>query len=352
MPEWTGEHAPLTDAPQPDPAAEPESLVVRVDTGEQIHYLDWGAGEWTGTDPASGAGTLDARPGTDAGTDVNALAGDLPPLVLVHGLSQTAWSWAPVARRLIRETRVLAIDLRGHGLSDAPRSGYELDSQAIDLLTVLSANGWGAAVGGPPAVLAGHGLGAQVAATAASLQPESVAGVALVDGGWEDVGEATRLSATEYLAAIAEPPEVLASMEAFLADRAGYDPPSWDADQERAARAQVDQKHAGHVALVTKPSTLRLLVEATWAYRPADVIPGVTSPLLVVVSEPGGPDDEDLRERRLALDDVLRAREAAGAAPARVIRLPAGHNLMRYRPTELAAELRCLLQVAARGRTG
>src|SRR3990172_3506857 len=99
-----------------------------------------------------------------------------------------------------------------------------------------------------------------VGPTTAGLRPDSVEGVGLVDGGWEELAEATRQSPPEFLAALAEPPEVLASMEAFLADRRAFDPGTWDADQERAARAQVDEKHAGHVALVTRSIAVRGMV--------------------------------------------------------------------------------------------
>lgn len=329
LPEWSGEHAPLPDVPAPDPVAEPESLVVRVDTGEQIHYLDWG-------DPPRGLGLIERT-------------GPPPtPVLLIHGLSQTAWSWAPVARRLCGAARVVAPDLRGHGLSDAPRSGYELESLAMDMLTVLTANGWGRDAGGPPAVVAGHGFGGQVAATMAALRPESIRGLALVDGGWEDVGEATRLSPSEYLAAIAEPPEVLATMETFLSDRREFDPATWDADQERAARAQVDEKYAGHVAMVMRPGPLRLLVDATFAYRVEDVLAQVDGPLLVLVAESGGADDEGVRERRLALEDVVAVRERAGRPPPRVVRFEGvGHNLMRYVPGKVAAEILGLGRVSA-----
>ena len=106
------------------------------------------------------------------------------------------------------------------------------------------------AVGGPAVVVAGHGLGAIVAVEMARLEPASVAGLVLVDGGWEEIGETTRLSAPELVAAMADPPEVMASMEAYLADRRDFDPASWDADQERAARAAVVERHAGHVSPV------------------------------------------------------------------------------------------------------
>ena len=313
-PDWSGSHTPLADEPPPDPDAQPDSMVVQMGSGERIHYLDWGA------PPVPG-----------------------PTMLLLHGISATAWSWAPVARRMHGRVRILAPDMRGHGLSEGARSGLDLESMAWDALTVLAANGVGTEVGGPAAVIAGHGLGAMVAATAARLQPASVSGLVLVDGGWEDLGVSTRMGPGEFLAGIGEPPEVLASMDAFLADRRDFDPGSWDADQEWAARSQVDQKHAGHVGLVTRQATLRALVEAMFGYRPVDVLAAAPAPLLVMVAGAGTADDDMARERELALGDVLEARAAAGLSPARVVRLPGtGHNLMRYRPGALSAELLAL----------
>lgn len=294
-----------------------------MDTGDRLHYLDWG------------------RPTTDREP--------LPPLVLVHGLQATAWTWAPICRRLHARTHVLAVDLRGHGLSESPRTGYDLESLAYDCLTVLSANGYGADLDGPPAVVAGHGMGAMVAATMARVRPRSIAGVALVEGGWEDLAEATGLAAADYQRTLGDPPEVLASMAAYLADRREFDPTTWDADQERAARSAVDEKHAGHVASVVRAHALRGAVEAMFEYRPRDLLSHLDDvPVLVCVAESGAADDETIRERRLALDDILRAREAAGlAAPDVRTFSGAGHNLMRYRAEDLAAALLDLMEMAA-----
>jgi pimeloyl-ACP methyl ester carboxylesterase len=303
-------------------AHEPESLIVPTDTGDRIHYLDWGV-------PASSNVVL-------------------PPVLLIHGLGATAWSWAPVARRLSGRTRVLAMDLRGHGLSDSPRSGYELESLAFDALTVLAANGYGEEVEGRPAVVAGHGFGAMVAAIAAATQPDSTCGVALIDAGWEDVAEATRVTPAEFQAAYGDPPEVLASMEAYLADRREFDPPTWDADQERAARSAVDEKHAGHVAPVLRPHAQRGAIDAMFDYAPLPMLSQVRVPVLFVVAESGSADDETVRERRIALDEVIRARESVGLRSDAVVRLVgAGHNVMRYRPKELTRALEDLLVAAA-----
>jgi pimeloyl-ACP methyl ester carboxylesterase len=297
-----------------------------MDTGDRLHYLDWGG------------------PKTDRAP--------VPPLLLIHGLASTAWSWAPICRRLRSATRVLAIDLRGHGLSESPRTGYDLDSLAYDALTVLSANGFGADLDGPPAAVAGHGLGAAVAVTMANLRPRSIAALALVEGGFEDFAEATGMTAADYQRSIGEPPEVMASMAAYLTDRREFDPPTWDADQERAARAAVDEKHAGHVASVVRAHALRGSVEALFSYRPRTALAQVAAPVLIAVAESGAADDETTRERRIALEDVVRARAAAGVSAPDIRVFPgAGHNLMRYRADELSAAIRELLQGAAHHRS-
>jgi len=298
--------------------AEPDSLVVRTDQGDSIHYLDWG--------------------GTAEG---------LPPVLLVHGLGATAWTWTPVARRLREHTRVIAMDLRGHGLSDAPRTGYDLESLAFDALTVLVANGFGTDADGPPAVVAGHGLGAMVGASMAWIQPGSVAAVSMVDGGWEELGEATGMTASDFERSIGDPPEVLASMDAYLADRQEFDPQSWNADQEQAARAAVDEKHAGHVGPVTRVHALRGSIEAMFEYRPIATLGGLPMPLQIVVAESGAADDETARERLIALDDIVRARADAGRSVPDIRHFPgAGHNLMRYRPAELTEAVLELLRAA------
>jgi pimeloyl-ACP methyl ester carboxylesterase len=271
---------------------------------------------------------------------------------VVHGVTNTGDRYRRLALEELPGVRVLAPDLRGHGLSESPRSGYDLESLAFDALTVLSANGLGADLDGPPAVVAGHGLGAAVAVTMANLRPRSIAALALVEGGFEDLEEATGQTAAEYQASIGDPPEVMASMAAYLADRREFDPGTWDADQERAARAAVDEKHAGHVASVVRAHALRGSIEALFSYRPRVALAKVAAPVLIAVAESGAADDETVRERRIALDDVVRARAAAGvAAPDIRVFKGAGHNLMRYRADELSAALLELLEAAAHQRS-
>ena len=291
--------------------AEPASVMVTMDTGVRVHVLDWAAD-----------------------------SPEAPAVVLVHGLLATAWIWSPVVRRVAGRARVLAPDLRGHGLSESPREGYDLDSLAFDVLTVLTAHGLGPDVGGPPVVLVGHGFGAQVAAWAAHLRPAAVSGSILVDGGWEELESALRMGPAEFQRGLDEPPEVLASMDAFLADRRDWDPGSWDADQERAARAAVDEKYAGRVVPVVRRHALAGCVAAMFDYDPVVALGDLARPLTFLVAEPGGADDDDVRERRLALDELLAVRRAAGMPPDGVVPFAgSAHNLMRYRPDEVSASI-------------
>jgi len=307
--------APLTlpPAPRPDARAAPAGFLVEMEGAVRIHFLDW----------ADGAGAGAARP-----------AGK-PGILLLHGLAQTAWTWAPVARRLHGAARVVAMDLRGHGLSDAPTTGYDPDQLADDAIAVAEGSGIlvppGDAPGGP-FVVAGLGYGAVIAAWAAHALGERCAGLVLVDGGWEDLGAATGATPDEWLAAIEEPPEVLASMAAWLADRAAFDPASWDEDQERAARAQVVETAAGRVKIAVHPHALRSSVEAMWRYDPAAVLPDVEAAIVALLAR-----DED-GSRLAALRDVARARAAIGHPPIRAGSFAGrGHNLVRHEPDAAAS---------------
>jgi pimeloyl-ACP methyl ester carboxylesterase len=70
-----------------------------------------------------------------------ALAGpeDGPPVMLVHGWPQNWWAWRHVIGALSDRFRVIAPDLRGHGWSDAPASGYDKEQLTSDLLAMLDA---------------------------------------------------------------------------------------------------------------------------------------------------------------------------------------------------------------------
>ena len=292
-------------APGPDTAREPEGFVVAADDGSRLHFLDWGA------------------PEDDDG----------PAVLLVPGLLQAAASWAPVARRVARARRTIATDLRGQGLSDSPMTGYDLATLASDAVAVADGSGL---LGGGKIVVAGHGFGGVVALVAAGALGERCAAVVLVDGGWERLEVTTDVDVDEFLRGLDEPPEVLRSLDAYLADRRGYDPVTWDADQERAARDGVVETAAGHVVRAVRPHVVEALVHTMFGWDPADGAAAVSAPVAALVALGAGDPDARLAELRRTAD----ARLAADGVPIRVTGFPGvAHNLMRYRPADVAAAI-------------
>lgn len=66
---------------------------------------------------------------------------ELPPLVLVGSLGSDHAVWNPVMAGLTRQFRVIRMDSRGHGASDAPPGDYSLERLGRDVLAVADAAG-------------------------------------------------------------------------------------------------------------------------------------------------------------------------------------------------------------------
>ncbi len=67
--------------------------------------------------------------------------GDLPLLVFAHSLGVDHGMWDPQIPALLRQFRVLRLDLRGHGASDAPAGDYSIAQLGRDVLAAAEAAG-------------------------------------------------------------------------------------------------------------------------------------------------------------------------------------------------------------------
>jgi len=102
-----------------------------------------------------------------------------PPVVLVHGWACSAYSWRRQLPALAEGGfRALAVDLRGHGLSDRPAAAeaYTAEAMTTFLDSVLTALHPGRVA------LVGHSLGAGVATRLALRRPERVARLVVIGG--------------------------------------------------------------------------------------------------------------------------------------------------------------------------
>jgi len=84
--------------------------------------------------------------------------------VLVHGITESRRSWDPLVERLAASHDVLAVDLRGHGESDA-EGPYDVITMASDVHEVVEA------LGMERPLLVGHSLGGTVVSAYAAMYP-------------------------------------------------------------------------------------------------------------------------------------------------------------------------------------
>lgn len=101
--------------------------------------------------------------------------GDGPPLVMAHGFFDNGRCWAPLAEDFADDYDVIMYDARGHGLSDAPETGYDIESRVADLvgiITELDLN---------DPILLGHSMGGATAASTAAKHPTLLRAVVLED---------------------------------------------------------------------------------------------------------------------------------------------------------------------------
>jgi pimeloyl-ACP methyl ester carboxylesterase len=112
------------------------------------------------------------------GGDVQVVEGgprDGSPIVLIHCFSCAIDYWDGMRPALEREHRVVAIDLRGHGGSEKPSSGYTVPEQASLVAEALGE------LGVSDAEVVGHSLGGAVTVALAESAPRLVDRIAIVD---------------------------------------------------------------------------------------------------------------------------------------------------------------------------
>ena len=105
------------------------------------------------------------------------IAGDGPPVVLIHGMVNSSKHWEQVALRLADRYTVVAPDLLGHGDSAAVRGDYSLGAHACSIRDLLTT------IGIDRATVVGHSLGGGIAMQFFYQFPQRVERLALISSG-------------------------------------------------------------------------------------------------------------------------------------------------------------------------
>jgi pimeloyl-ACP methyl ester carboxylesterase len=136
------------------------------------------------------------------------------PIVCIHGLTASSMSFVGLAESFAGRRAVLSIDLRGRGNSDKPLAPYGMAQHAHDVAAVLRA------FGAESYIVVGHSMGAYIATALAAQEPELVAGLVMLDGGYF-LPMPEGLSADEVLNLVVGP-SVIGRLNQTFASREAY----------------------------------------------------------------------------------------------------------------------------------
>lgn len=224
-------------------------------------------------------------------------AGQGEPLLLIHGVGLRAEAWEPQAEALAGTHRVVAVDMPGHGGSSPLPERARLPDFVAWAGQVVQALGLG------PVNVAGHSMGALVAAGLAVEEPGLVRRLAVLNAVFRRSPEARAA--------------VLARAEAIAAGEAGEEAPlsRWFGDPaaDRAARARVAAWLAG-VDRAGYAAAYRAFAQGDDTY--AARWPAIACPVLVLT----GAEDPN------STSDMARA--MAAAAPQARLVVVDGHRHM------------------------
>ncbi len=161
-------------------------------------------------------------------------------ILCVHGITANSRFWDCLASALAIHHRVIAMDLRGRGLSDKPPTGYSIEHHCKDILALMNDQGL------ERPVLMGHSLGAFISLVFAAQHPQRVDRLILVDGG----GKLSETQMAKVFAGI-KPSldrlgQVFPSLDAYLAQmkQAPYLQP-WNSYMETYFRYEVENIEGG-----------------------------------------------------------------------------------------------------------
>ena len=276
----------------------PTSELIATGTGVRLRVVKWG-------DPETHSGK---------------------PIVLVHGLASNAmlWEGAALAFEALGHP-VVAVDLRGHGQSEKPDDGYDMQTVTFDLaklLEVLAVRGY------VRPVVCGQSWGGNVVIELAHRYPQLVRGVVAVDGGFLELQN--HFPEWEACSIALRPPNLLGTSAKNMREYMQRAHSDWPQTGIDGAMANMEHLPDGTVRpWLTLDRHLKVL-RGLWEHKPTHLYSDIKVPVLFVPAEgPGGVFAETKRhavEQALSMVPVVRVEWFS----------PADHDLHAQHPERFA----------------
>lgn len=248
------------------------------------------------------------------------------PVLLVHGLASNALLWEGAAHELVDMGHVVkAVDLRGHGMSEKPDDGYDMQSVTKDvagLLCTLATNGF------ERPVVAGQSWGGNVVVELAHKYPELVRGVVAVDGGFLELQE--HFPQWEECSVKLRPPNLLGTPVSRMRGYMEGAHPDWPKTGIDGSMANFEQLPDGTIRPWLTLDRHLMVLRGLWEHKPTHIYKDITVPVMFVPAEgPGGVFSETKRQAvERALHSVPKVRVEWFS--------PADHDLHAQHPVRFA----------------
>ena len=248
------------------------------------------------------------------------------PLVLIHGLASNALLWEGAALEFAALGHaVVAVDLRGHGLSEKPDDGYDMQTVTNDVagvLRVLASQGY------ERPVVAGQSWGGNVVIELALTHPELVRGVVAVDGGFLELQE--HFPQWEECSVALRPPNLLGTPVARMRGYMESAHADWPKTGIDGSMANFEQLPDGTIRPWLTLERHLMVLRGLWEHKPTHIYKDITVPVMFVPAEgPGGVFAETKRHAvERALHSVPKVRVEWFS--------PADHDLHAQHPVRFA----------------
>lgn len=211
-------------------------------------------------------------------------AGDGPPIILLPGLTANARCFDGLVQQgLSRHFRVLALDLRGRGLSDKPPTDYRMADHAADVVALLDA------LGIRRAIVAGHSFGGLLTIYLGANHPGYVSRLVVIDAAAGIINPTVRELIRPSLERLGKD---IPSWEEYIGamKRAPFFEGWWDPTIESYYRADVQTNEDGSVRARSRPENILEAIDRAQEEDWFKHVAAISQPVLLIhAPAPFGP---------------------------------------------------------------
>jgi pimeloyl-ACP methyl ester carboxylesterase len=231
--------------------------------------------------------------------------------------------WDGVAAALdARGLSSIAIDLRGHGLSDKPDVGYDFDTVVTDIVSAVHA------LGVTRAILVGQSWGGNIAVHGLHRRPDVFTSGVAVDGGFIELAKS--FPSWDDCAHHLQPPRLAGTRASRLESAIRSMNADWPESGIIGALSNFQYHEDGTLSPWLSFDRHMTILRELWMHRPSAMFSEIDQPLLFLPADSG--DVAWTRNKEHAIEEALKALASGRAVWFR----PAHHDLHAQFPERTA----------------